>query len=128
MNTLQIVSIALSMVCVVITTILAWVAIAKAQKVQVTFAGTPVDKKDCASMMLDAKEKIDDLFAKVGGVERGVEGRLNIKLDAMSTNSSTTARKSTFASIPSRARSARCGKRAKPTRRAWCRWTPKSTG
>jgi hypothetical protein len=84
MNILQIVSIALSMVCVVITTILAWVAISKAQKVQVTFAGTPVDKKDCATMMLDAREKIDDLFAKVGGVERGVEGRLNVKLDAMS--------------------------------------------
>jgi len=84
MNILQIVSIALSMVCVVITTILAWVAIAKAQKVQVTFAGTPVDKKECALMMQEAREKIEHLFSKVGGVERGVEGRLNAKIEALS--------------------------------------------
>jgi hypothetical protein len=83
MNTLEIVSIALSMICVVITTILAWVAIAKAQKVQVTFAGTPVDEKDCAVMMADAREKIDHLFSKVSGVERGVEGRINAKIEMM---------------------------------------------
>jgi hypothetical protein len=72
------------MICVVITTILAWVAIAKAQKVQVTFAGTPVDKKECALMMQEAREKIEHLFSKVGGVERGVEGRLNAKIEALS--------------------------------------------
>jgi hypothetical protein len=96
MNILQIISIALSMVCVVITTILAWVAIAKAQKVQVTFAGTPVDKKDCGVMMADAKEKIDHLFSKLGGMERGVEGRLNARLDAMAAESKTDREKLHF--------------------------------
>ncbi len=81
MNTLQIVSIALSMICVVITTVLAWVAIAKAQKVQVTFAGTPVDKKEFDKEVQENKEEHDRIFAKLGGVERGLEGRLNAKLD-----------------------------------------------
>jgi hypothetical protein len=87
MNTLQIVSIALSMICVVITTILAWVAIAKAQKVQVTFAGTPVDKKEFDRQVQENKEEHDRIFSKLGGIERGVEGRLNAKLDAMSAES-----------------------------------------
>ena len=87
MNTLEIVSIALSMICVVITTILAWVAIAKAQKVQVTFAGTPVDKKEFDRQVQENKEEHDRIFSKLGGIERGVEGRLNAKLDAMSAES-----------------------------------------
>ena len=87
MNTLQIVSIAVSLICVVITTILAWVAIAKAQKVQVTFAGTPVDKKDCAGMMADTKEKIEHLFSKMGGIERGIEGRSNARIEALQAES-----------------------------------------
>ena len=73
MNTLEIVSIAVSMICVVITTILAWVAIAKAQKVQVTFAGTPVDKKEFDKEVQENKEEHDRIFAKLGGLERGVE-------------------------------------------------------
>jgi hypothetical protein len=68
MNILQIVSIALSMICVVITTILAWVAIAKAQKVQVTFAGTPVDKKDFDRQVQENKEEHDKIFARLGAM------------------------------------------------------------
>ena len=52
------------MICVVITTVLAWVAIAKAQKVQVTFAGTPVDKKEFEAGLAAHKEKIDRLEAQ----------------------------------------------------------------
>jgi hypothetical protein len=96
MNTLQIVSIALSMICVVITTILAWVAIAKAQKVQVTFAGTPLDKKEFERHQQDNKEEHDKLFAKLGGIERGVESRLNAKLDAMAAESKTDREKLHF--------------------------------
>jgi hypothetical protein len=83
MNTLEIVSIALSMICVVITTILAWVAIAKAQKVQVTFAGTPVDKKEFEKLEQENKEEHERLFSKIGGVERGIQGKINDELKQM---------------------------------------------
>jgi hypothetical protein len=77
MNTLQVISIALSMVCVVITTVLAWVAIARAQKVQVTFAGTPVDKKEFEREAQDNRQEHDKIVSRIGGVERGMESRLN---------------------------------------------------
>jgi hypothetical protein len=96
MNTLQIVSIAVSMICVVVTTILAWVAIAKAQKVQVTFAGTPVDKKEFDRQVQENKEEHDRIFSKLGGIERGVEGRLNAKLDAMAAESKADREKLHF--------------------------------
>jgi hypothetical protein len=93
MNILQIVSIALSMICVVITTILAWVAIAKAQKVQVTFAGTPVDKKEFDRQVQDNREEHEKMSARIGGVERGVEARLNAKLDTMQAENKTDREK-----------------------------------
>jgi hypothetical protein len=83
MNTLQIVSIALSMICVVITTVLAWIAIAKAQKVQVTFAGTPVDKKDFDRQTQENKEEHDKIFAQIGVLERGVEARISARIEAL---------------------------------------------
>ncbi len=96
MNTLEIVSIAVSMICVVITTILAWVAIAKAQKVQVTFAGTPVDKKEFDKEVQENKEEHDRIFAKLGGLERGVESRLNAKIDAVIAEGKTDREKLHF--------------------------------
>ena len=96
MNTLEIVSIAVSMICVVITTVLAWVAIAKAQKVQVTFAGTPVDKKEFDKEVQENKEEHDRIFAKLGGLERGVESRLNAKIDAVIAEGKTDREKLHF--------------------------------
>jgi cob(I)alamin adenosyltransferase len=81
MNTLQIISIVVSGTCGIITAVLAWVVIYRVNKTEVSFTGTPMDKKDCAVKMGEQKADIDKLFAKLGGMERGVEGRLNGKLD-----------------------------------------------
>lgn len=59
----------------------------RSQKREVTFTGTPVDKKDFEQHQRENKEEHDKIFAKLGGVERGVESRLNAKLDAMAAES-----------------------------------------
>jgi hypothetical protein len=92
MNSLQIVSIVLSMICVVITTILAWVAIAKAQKVQVTFAGTPVDKKEFEKHVERDDMEFDNLHARIGGTERGVERRLTDRINAVEAKDAESRR------------------------------------
>ncbi len=83
MNTLQTVSTILSMLCLVITTVLAWVMLTRTSKTEVSFTGTPVDKKEFEKHQRENKDEHEKIFATLGGVERGVEARLNIKLDAM---------------------------------------------
>jgi ABC-type nickel/cobalt efflux system permease component RcnA len=83
MNTLQIISTALSMISTVIMVVLAWVMIYRVNRTEVTFTGTPVDKKEFEKHQQENKEEHDRIFAKLGGVERGVEGRFNARLDAM---------------------------------------------
>ena len=93
MNILQVVSIVVSGLCVIITTCLAWVMIYRVNRTEVTFTGTPVDKKDFEKLQQENKEEHDKIFRTMGGVERGVEGRLNAKLDAMSAESKSDREK-----------------------------------
>lgn len=73
MNILQITNIALSMVCLVITTVLAWVRIYHANKTEVTFTGTPVDKKDFEKHQRENKDEHDRFFARL----ESLHGRIN---------------------------------------------------
>jgi len=55
-----------------------------------------VDKKEFDKHVEDNKEEHEKIFAKLGGVERGVEGRLNAKLDAMAAESKNDREKLHF--------------------------------
>jgi hypothetical protein len=87
MNQLQIVNIVVSVVCVIIMTVLAWVTLYRRNRTEVSFTGTPVDKKEFDKHVEENRGEHERIFAKLGGVERGVEGRLNAKLDAMAAES-----------------------------------------
>jgi len=65
MNFLQIANIALSMVCLIITTVLAWVTIYRTNRTEVTFTGIPVDKKDFEKHQRENKDEHDRFFAKL---------------------------------------------------------------
>jgi hypothetical protein len=83
MNTLQTVSTILSMLCLVITTVLAWLMLTRTSKTEVSFTGTPMDKKEFERHEQENKHEHEKIIATLSGVERGVETRLNAKLDAM---------------------------------------------
>ena len=68
----------------------------RSQKREVTFTGTPVDKKEFEKHQRENKDEHDRIFAKLGGVERGVENRLNAKLDVMATESKADREKLHF--------------------------------
>ena len=96
MNQLQVANIIVSVICVIIMTVLAWVTIYRVNKTEVTFTGTPVDQKVFDRHVEENKGEHDRIFAKLGGVERGVEGRLNAKLDAMAAESKCDREKMHF--------------------------------
>lgn len=50
------------------------------QKREVSFAGEPVDKKEFDLFKTEVKTVVDNIFAKLGGVERGVEARMREEL------------------------------------------------
>jgi hypothetical protein len=83
MNSLQTISTVLNMLCLVITTVLAWLMLTRTAKTEVSFTGVPIDKKEFERHQRDNKDEHEKIFATLGGVERGVENRLNAKLDAM---------------------------------------------
>lgn len=68
MNSLQIANIALSMICMIITTVLAWATIYRTNKTEITFSGTPVDKKDFEKHLRENKEDHDLLFARLENI------------------------------------------------------------
>lgn len=93
MNLLQIFSTVLDMICLVITTVLAWVMLNRRNKTEVSFTGTPLDKRDFEKHERENKAEHERIFTTLGGVERGVESRLNAKLDAMREESKTDREK-----------------------------------
>ncbi len=80
MNQLQIVNIVVSVVCVIIMTVLAWVALYRGNKTEVTFTGTPVDQKIFDKHVAENKGEHDRIFAKLGGSERGMEARCQTRM------------------------------------------------
>jgi hypothetical protein len=71
MNTLQIVAVSISLIGTIITTVLAWVVIYRVNKVQVSFTGEPVDKKEFDRQGLSNDAVHAQIFSRIGGVERG---------------------------------------------------------
>jgi ABC-type nickel/cobalt efflux system permease component RcnA len=65
MNTLQIISTVLSMASTVIMVALAWVMIYRVNRTEVTFTGTPVDKKEFEKHQQENKEEHEKIFAKL---------------------------------------------------------------
>lgn len=86
MNELQIASIVVGMICVVICTILAWVTLTKTTRTEVSFTGTPVDKKEFEKHVAENAHVHENIFSRIGGAERGVETRINARLETISNN------------------------------------------
>lgn len=89
MNILQIISTALDMLCLVITTVLAWVMLNKTNRTEVSFSGTPVDKKEFEKYERDNKAEHDKFFAKLDQVQfriNPIEGQIGRLREASETN------------------------------------------
>jgi hypothetical protein len=81
MNAAEIICLGISTVCTMISAVIAWVAIYRINRVQVSFTGVPVDKVEFEKLGRENSEDHDKLFARIGGVERGVESRLNARIE-----------------------------------------------
>jgi hypothetical protein len=81
MSSLQIISIIVSMICVIICTVLAWITLNKTTKTEVSFTGTPTDKTDFDKHVAENRQAHEQLYAKIGGAERGLEQRMTARLE-----------------------------------------------
>jgi hypothetical protein len=57
------------------------------QRREISFAGEPLDRKEFDRMVAENAEVHDQLFAKIGGVERGLDGRLAARMDKFEAES-----------------------------------------
>jgi len=73
MNQLQIVNIVVSVVCVIIMTVLAWVTLYRRNRTEVSFTGTPVDKKE---FDIDDDGPIEQLAKKFRVSKQALEYRI----------------------------------------------------
>jgi len=92
MNSLQIISIIVSMICVIICTVLAWITLNKTTKTEVSFTGTPTDKKEFDKHVAENKQAHEQLFAKIGGAERGLEQRMTARLEKCESEAIASSR------------------------------------
>jgi hypothetical protein len=74
------------------STIAVLITINSKQRREVTFAGEPVDRKDFDKQMAENAAIHNQLFAKIGGVERGLELRLAARMDKYETESEQSRR------------------------------------
>ncbi|MGA2175060.1 MAG: hypothetical protein ABSH38_08785 [Verrucomicrobiota bacterium] len=72
---------ALGSVIQIAATVTILVTINSKQKREVSFAGQAVDQKEFDRLVAENAAVHDQLFAKIGGVERGVDSRLAVRLD-----------------------------------------------
>ena len=73
-------------------TITVLVTINSKQRREVTFAGQPVDKAEYDKHYTQCKSIHDQLFAKIGGAERGVETRITSRFDKFEADSIASRR------------------------------------
>jgi hypothetical protein len=92
MNTLQICSIVVSGICVIITTCLAWIMMFRKSQTEVTFSGTPVDKKEFERHVEQDVIDHNAIHSRLGGIERGVEARVNARIDRAETENKESRR------------------------------------
>jgi hypothetical protein len=72
---------ALATIIQIASTIAILVTINSKQRREVSFAGEPVDRKDFDKHVADNAAVHVQLFAKIGGAERGLESRLAARMD-----------------------------------------------
>jgi hypothetical protein len=78
---------ALATVIQIAGTIAILVTINSRQKREVSFAGEPVDQKNFDKHVAENAAVHNQLFARIGGVERGLESRLTARIDRFETES-----------------------------------------
>jgi hypothetical protein len=78
---------ALATIIQIASTIAILVTINSKQKREITFAGEPVDRKDFDKHVAEDAAVHNQLFAKIGGAERGLESRLATRMDRFETES-----------------------------------------
>jgi len=78
---------ALATIIQIASTIAILVTINSKQKREITFAGEPLDRKDFDKHVAENAVVHHQLFAKIGGAERGLESRLAARMDKFETES-----------------------------------------
>lgn len=68
MNIFQIISTVMSLLCSVITAILAWVMVYRVNRTEVSFTGTPVDKSEFEKHQQQNQDEHEKIFAKLDEV------------------------------------------------------------
>jgi hypothetical protein len=74
------------------STIAVLITINSKQKREVTFPGEPVDRKDFDKHLAEDSAVHNQLFARIGGAERGLESRLAARMDRFETESKESRR------------------------------------
>jgi hypothetical protein len=69
-----------------------WITLTAPQRREISFSGTPVDKRDCQELMTQCHAVHDQLFNRISGVERGVEARVTAKLQKSEDEGKETRR------------------------------------
>jgi hypothetical protein len=72
---------ALATIIQIASTVAILITINSKQKREVSFAGEPVDRKDFDKHVAENAAVHSQLFAKIGGAERGLESRLASRMD-----------------------------------------------
>ncbi len=83
---------ALATVIQIASTIAILITINSRQKREITFAGEPLDRKDFDKHLAENAAVHSQLFAKIGGAERGLESRLASRMDKFETDSKESRR------------------------------------
>jgi|HubBroStandDraft_1064217.scaffolds.fasta_scaffold525321_2 hypothetical protein len=78
---------ALATIIQIASTIAILITINSKQKREVTFAWEPVDRKEFDKHVAEDAAVHNQLFAKIGGAERGLESRLAARMDRFETES-----------------------------------------
>jgi hypothetical protein len=83
---------ALATIIQIASTIAILVTINSKQKREITFAGEPVERKEFDKHVLENTAVHNQLFARIGGAERGLESRLAARMDKSEAESQESRR------------------------------------
>ena len=83
---------ALATIIQIASTVAILITINSKQKREVSFAGEPVDRKDFDKHVAENAAIHSQLFAKIGGAERGLESRLASRMDKFELESKESHR------------------------------------
>jgi hypothetical protein len=83
---------ALATIIQIASTVAILITINSKQKREVSFAGEPVDRKDFDKLVAENALIHSQLFAKIGGAERGLESRLAARMDKFEIDAKESGR------------------------------------